>query len=180
MKALVILAALCFSSALLLAAPETRIAAKERVSLDQIVIPMVWFDDYDLEECLDFAWARAIELDTLEMEPKLKGISIVIRGTSPEKDWKGRKLPEDLKDVRIQYHAKAVTLTKLLQEVAKQAKLNLYTTSIGVVFCRPGNSPFPHNIEPKGQVWETLFKHPEQQTNQANKPAQTDGDKPSK
>lgn len=47
--------------------------------LNSIVIPMLSFDDTSVEEAIDFLRARAIELDTQEIDPARKGMNFVIR-----------------------------------------------------------------------------------------------------
>lgn len=47
--------------------------------LENIIIPMIAFDDTSVEEAIDFLRARSIELDTTEIDPARKGINFVIR-----------------------------------------------------------------------------------------------------
>ncbi|MGJ8643910.1 MAG: hypothetical protein ACSHX9_10915 [Luteolibacter sp.] len=47
--------------------------------LRHIVIPSIDFEDTTLEEAIDFLRLRAMELDTLELDPSKKGMNFVIR-----------------------------------------------------------------------------------------------------
>ena len=67
----------------------------------------------------------------------LRGVAATIR-LSREKDWDCGlggfdELPADLRKVRIMFRARDVSLTTFLKYVAGQAKLDLHTTSMGIV-----------------------------------------------
>jgi general secretion pathway protein D len=47
--------------------------------LRRIIIPTINFEDTTVEEAIDFLRQRAIELDTLELDPARKGVNFVIR-----------------------------------------------------------------------------------------------------
>lgn len=55
--------------------------------LKNIIIPVIDFEDTTLEEAIDYLRTRTVELDTLELDPSMKGLNFVIRHpTSTSKD----------------------------------------------------------------------------------------------
>jgi hypothetical protein len=155
---------ICIASAVCLGedAPEPR--AKDRAFLDSVMIGTYGFRDDDLQSALHYAINRSRESDSKEADPRRKGIAVMIR-ISADKDCEGsvgnfNDLPDDLKKVRLNYHPqKSITLTTLLTVVAKQVNLDLYITSVGIVYCRPGLVPFPTARGTMGKIYETLLKH---------------------
>ena len=144
--------------------------AKRRAALDRIMIPLVEFEGDTAQLAVDFAWARTVELDNLELDPKQKGISISIRYASgevyPRRHMRDPDPPQDPNEGKILYSARDIPLTKLLVEIAKQAGFDVYTTSAGVVFCPPGTAPFPNRYAENGETWEALFKVPRKSHNE--------------
>jgi enterochelin esterase-like enzyme len=129
-----------------------RIVAKRRIYLDSIVLEIVDLESATIQQCRDFAWARTVELDS-EVDPKKKGVTILIPQNLDQCN--------ELHEPEISYRAKNITLTNLLKEMARQSGLDVYTTSVGVVFCLPGRAPFPNAAEDKGDIWEAIYKTPQ-------------------
>jgi len=127
---------------------ETRAGvAKSKAFLDSIEMPVVEFKGTTFKEAIDFVWAISVERDADTLDPAQKGVAIQYPSSmkSPKK-------------VSINYRAEDATLTTILKEVAKQGKLDLYITSVGVVFCPSGFAPFPNAKEHNGKVFKTLYK----------------------
>jgi len=164
MKIVLIVLLFFMPCGILLGAKGDHIVAKHRTSLESISIPLVDFEDRTIREAVDFVWSRAVELNTLETDPKKKGISILIRYPSGElyPKWGARNpdRPAEPKGIKIRYRARNVTVCDLLIEIAKIARFDLYTTSVGVVFCPPGTYPFPNANAKNGDTWEQLYKVP--------------------
>ncbi len=153
MKTLHVIITLCATLALASGKEADQAVAKRRNFLDSIIIPKIHFQSNDLQECRDFAWGRTFELDNTEADLKKKGVTILI--------------PHDLDQFKrlhvseINYRANNITLTNLLKEIARQCDLDVHTTSVGVVFCLPGKSPFPNAKASKGETWETIYRVPQ-------------------
>jgi hypothetical protein len=96
------------------------------------------------------------ELDLHTLDPAKKGVTMLIIPPDPihPKLKAGNKEPN-----LINYQARNVSVTTVLIEIAKQAKHDLYLTSAGVIFCPPGNAPFPNKLAKKGLIWDVLHKH---------------------
>jgi hypothetical protein len=81
-------------------------------------------------------------------------------------------LPQELETIKISYFSKKITLYKLLKVVAKEANLDLYLTSKGLIFCKIGTTPRHKKMEDKVVVWGTIHKHQKpQETNQSEQGA---------
>lgn len=153
MKTLLVIISFCMTTLFALGAEADRIVAKRRAFLDSIVFPKVNFQKNDLQECRDFVWGRTFELDDKEVDLSKKGVTILIPHDLVQ--FKKMHVPE------INYRANSITLTNLLIEIARQSNLDVYTTSVGVVFCLPGKSPFPNAKASKGEMWETIYRVPQ-------------------
>lgn len=156
-----------------------RFNAERRAFIESILIDSVSFEDETIAQALSFAWARTVELDPA-MPPKEKGFSVLLRYTTGEMypRWGASSYapPQNPGKNRINYHAKNIALLALLKEIARQTGYDLHATSVGVVFCPPGTSPFPNAHSSKGDIWETLAKAPRQP--QEHKSGEQDGAPP--
>jgi hypothetical protein len=134
-----------------------------RDHLARIRIPVVRFERVSVEEAVDFARMRCIECDPGE-DPTRKGVSMLIlkprREPEPADGELGLGATPERERVRIDYHARDVPLTTLLVEIARQARLDLHITSVGIVFCPKGRMPFPNFKAKEGEVYETLHRAP--------------------
>lgn len=153
MKTLHVIIALCATLAFAPGKEADQVVAKRLNYLDGIVIPKINFQRNNLQECRDFAWGRTFELDDTEVDPNKKSVTILIPHDLDQ--FKRLHVPE------INYRANNITLTNLLKEIARQCNLDVYTTSVGVVFCLSGKSPFPNAKASKGETWETIYRVPQ-------------------
>ena len=137
-----------------------RFLAKKSTFLNSINLPTVDLKQVTVQEALDFAWARTVELDNSTVDPHQKGVSILLR--YPSGEMYPRKLPLDLeppnnpKKLRITISATNILLADLLKEIARQTGYDIYITSVGIVFCPPDTAPFPNASSSKGDVWEKI------------------------
>jgi hypothetical protein len=115
--------------------------AKNKEFFETTKIPVVDYVEVPLGACLSVMACQAAELDQ-ELDAKKKGFKF-----SPVK--------KQLENIEINYQAKNITFTKLLTEVGKQAKLDVYITSEGVIFCEPGIAPFKKDS--KSKVWKVVY-----------------------
>ncbi len=132
-----------------------RIVPKSHEKLDNIILPLVILQEATIEDSCNFIISRCIETDK-ETIVNRKGVSIVkVPSVSDTPKLKSVKKDPPL----INYQARKISVSKLLIEIAKQSKHDLYLTSAGVVFCPPGKAPFPNELAKKGVVWNVLYKH---------------------
>jgi hypothetical protein len=120
--------------------------------LEKIVIPVIEFEEVTVEEAIDFLRMRSFVLEP--GEPEWRGVSWIIipkRGVggppaansntgeppAPLLTDASNPLPE------IHYRARNVGLLTALEEVARQAHLDAYLTTVGIVICRAGDPPLP-------------------------------------
>jgi hypothetical protein len=130
--------------------------------MDGIVIPRVSLEKAPLEEAVDFARFKSVEFDP--SPAPYKGVGIII--CHPQKREKpdtetggpGDAPTADPGSRTITYTAKKVTLTTLLIEIAKQAQLDLHITTVAIVFCSPGQQPFPNDYAENDRIVRTLYK----------------------
>ena len=127
--------------------------------LEKIVIPVIDFEDTSIEEAIDFLRMRSFDLEA--GEPEKRGISWIVGGR--RRDASGSSAGE-LEPVRpnqvpkINYRAKDVGLLTAVEEVARQAHLDVYLTNVGIVVCRPGESPLPVGKMDGEEVWKIIHK----------------------
>ncbi|MFT5905109.1 MAG: hypothetical protein ACI9E1_000700 [Cryomorphaceae bacterium] len=132
-----------------------RIVPKIHEKLDNIILPLVILQDATIEDSCNFIISRCIETDK-ETIANRKGVSIVkVPSVSDNSKLKTVKKNPPL----INYQARKISVSKLLTEIAKQSKHDLYLTSAGVVFCPPGKAPFPNELAKQGVIWDVLYKH---------------------
>jgi hypothetical protein len=135
--------------------------------LNGIVIPKVDFDDVSVEEAVDFARMRSVELDP-DPDPTRRGVGLMIwnfRWTKPSSNESSLDLWTDREPGgrRISYQAQNVTLTTLLMEIGKRARLNVHITSMAIVFCPPGKVPFRWDSGGRKEIYQTLYEVPKKQ-----------------
>jgi len=127
--------------------------------LDRIVIPMVALHDIPLEEAVDFVRFQSAQLDR-EPQPASKGVSILINQPERKEVAASTELGGggNGQGIRINYDARSVRVTDALAEIARQAQLDLYVTSVGIVICPKAQAPFPNAKAERGEIWQTLYK----------------------
>lgn len=161
MKTVLILAMICLSFEIVHGDVSERYLAKKSDFLNNVIISRVDFKDVTIREAIDFAYAHAAELDDASLDPKRKGVSILLRYPSgemyPRRGVADLDPPKNPKKSHIVFIAKNVSLSEFFKEVARQTGYDVYTTSVGVVFCPPGSSPFPNASSSKGDVWEKIY-----------------------
>lgn len=90
--------------------------------LDQIIIPMINFEDTTLEEAVDFLRLRASELDQAETDPTKKGLNFVIRmpKAAPAAGGENQAEPSDAISPRIaQLRLRNVPLSVALKYICE-------------------------------------------------------------
>lgn len=127
--------------------------------LEKIVIPVIDFEDTTVEEAFDFLRMRSFDLEAGESEKR--GVSWIVK--SPSRDASGSSAG-DLEPVRpnhvpkINYRAKDVGLMTAVEEVARQAHVDVYLTNVGIVVCLPDDSPLPVGKMDGEEVWKIIHK----------------------
>lgn len=141
--------------------------------LDRIVIPKVECEKATVEEVIDFARIRSIELDP-ESSKGPTGVSFIISQPKRREGAPAPALAEDNDPGQrlITYVSKNVILTQLLTEIGRQAHLDVHVTDVGIIMCAPGHPPFPNPKVQEGSITKTLYSVPQasQPNNKANKP----------
>lgn len=139
--------------------------------LNQIVIPKVDFSETPIEEAIDFARMRSIQLDP-EEDPTRKGISFILRIPKQEGELEregelGFAPIEPTRTRTITYKADDVRYLDLVAEIARQAALDAYLTSVGIMVVPEDQPPFPNAKAKEGEIWKTLRKASQNQGEQA-------------
>ena len=136
------------------------IMAKRKAALDRITIPSVNLKGVTIQQAVSLAWSYAVELDPTTIDPKEKGVTISVLFPSGKTYCRGGSVKafDDELDASISYQVRDVSLVTLLTEIAKQAGMDLYTTSSGVVLCPAETKPFPNGLSEEGEVWEQLYQ----------------------
>jgi general secretion pathway protein D len=127
--------------------------------LEKIVIPVVNFEDASIEEAINFLRMRSFELEA--GEPERRGVSWIIKSRrSDPADSRAEDLgPVEPNQVpKINYSAKDVGLFTAMEEIARQAYLDVYLTNVGIVICGPGESPLPVGKMDGEEVWKIIHK----------------------
>ena len=122
--------------------------------LEKIVIPVINFQDTSIEEAIDFLRMRSFELES--GEPERRGVSWIMK--SRRSDAGGLEPVEPNQVPKINYIAKNVGLLTAMEEIARQAHLDVYLTNVGIVICGPGESPLPVGKMDGEEVWKTIHK----------------------
>lgn len=146
MKNLTYLAAFISLSIFSMGAEISKGKPEARTALKPITIPVIRLEGVSLGQAVDLLRSRSIELDTVTRDPKLKGTLI---------HFAHIKL-KDVNKITINYSKEDISLKSALVEFAKQAKMDLYLTSVGIVYCPSDKEPFPNTNTQKGEVLETL------------------------
>jgi len=127
--------------------------------LEKIVIPVIDFEDLSIEEAIDFLRMRSFELEL--GEPETRGISWI--NGNPMRDPAdnsaealGPVAPNQVP--KINYRAKDVGLLTAVEEIARQAHLDVYLTNVGIVICGPGEPPLPVGKMDGEEIWKTIHK----------------------
>jgi|GEM_PF-1794309 len=121
--------------------------------LNKIVIPVIDFEDLSLGEAIGYLRVRSIELDPYP-DPEMRGVSILIqhpKGNREEADL-GIPVPPTLP----RFFAQRTTLPDALALSCELAGAEAYLTSVGLVACVRGASPFPNPRSREGEVWSRL------------------------
>jgi len=126
--------------------------------LEEIIIPVVDFENTHLEEAIDYLRIRSMELDE-EGDLGMRGVSILIRSskdeaTSPD----GRSIaPQGGSPLLItRYYAENISILEALTETCRIAQLDAHLTSVGIVICSKGGHPFPNSKARSGEIWKKL------------------------
>ena len=91
-------------------------------------------------EALSYIVSQAIELDPGEFDGKKRGLARFVE--HPDRHHKDCVVaPEGVDENIIVFVEREVSLLQVVVEIAKQSELDLYTSSAGLVFCRPGQKP---------------------------------------
>jgi hypothetical protein len=127
--------------------------------LDEIVIPIIDFQDTSLEEAVDYLRVRSLELDR-EEAPEMRGISIIIRKPRKQEDSNdGLAIQDAARSIRIEkYRRRNITLLKVLTDICDQTQQDAYITSVGIVLCPKDQKPFPNSKGQTGEIWKKLTK----------------------
>ena len=127
--------------------------------LEKIVIPVINFQDTSIEEAIDFLRMQSFELE--EGEPERRGVSWIMksrRSDAANSSAGGLEPVEPNQVPKINYSAKNVGLLTAMEEIARQAHLDVYLTNVGIVICGPGESPLPVGKMDGEEVWKTIHK----------------------
>jgi beta-lactamase regulating signal transducer with metallopeptidase domain len=90
--------------------------------LKAIIIPNIDFEERTIKEVVDFLRLRIVELDTLETDPKKKGINIVLR------------LPKDMEEPQIdELRLRSVPAATALQYICDKTKLQYVVEEFAIV-----------------------------------------------
>ncbi len=124
--------------------------------LDELIIPSVSYSKTPFINTAHSAVSRATELDS-PINPRDKGMGkFALDKTKRPKDC--ITLPEGLMEMPITYEARNITLRQYLIEIARQAKLDLYITSDGLVFTHPTKESRDKLLsKDKLAVWSTIY-----------------------
>lgn len=147
--------------------------------LSKIVIPVVNFQDTPIEDAVDF-----LRMCSFQMEggpPEQRGVSWIIKSQRNDAADNCAGDPVDPDEApKINYSAKDVGLLTAIEEVARQAHLDVYLTNVGIVICHPGESPLPVGKGPgEEKVWKTIHKElPPKDAKQKGKAIPSDRGKP--
>ncbi|MBX3742376.1 MAG: hypothetical protein KF712_15420 [Akkermansiaceae bacterium] len=110
-----------------------------------IVIPEIDFENVTLEEAVDFLRQKAVELDTMELDPARKGVNFIIRRPRPSQGDKGAA-PPDLGSIVIpQLRIRNVPLQTAIQYICDAGKLRFIMDDFAVI------------LTPQNEVGEDLF-----------------------
>jgi general secretion pathway protein D len=98
--------------------------------LNQIIIPVVAFDDIKISEALDFLRARSRELDTVATDPRDKGVNLILNLGNDEKSKEIEKTP-------IHLSLKNTPMSQVLQYITEITHSTMTIGDSGVVIQSP-------------------------------------------
>lgn len=119
--------------------------------LEKIVIPVIEFEEVTVEEVIDFLRMRSFELEP--GEPERIGVSWIVNSAGGVPGTEAANSP-----AKIRYRARNVVLLTALEEVARQAHLDVYLTTVGIVICRAGAPPLSVGNMEGAEILKTLHQ----------------------
>lgn len=131
---------------------------KSKDYLKNFIMPRVVMKNTNLYGCISYAASRSRELDTV-LDPRKKGVKMRLA------------LNEKLKNAKnINYQARNISLLTYFKEISKQANVNCYLTTKGVLLCPDGILP-PDIKNNKAKILETIYKAKKVKQEKAKPPA---------
>ncbi len=127
--------------------------------LEKIVIPVINFQNATIEEAIDFLRMLSCELES--GEPERRGVSWIIKSRRSDVDgssFGGLDSVQPSQGPMINYRAMDVGLLTVIEEIARQAHLDVYLTNVGIVICGSGDPPLPVGKMDGEEVWKTIHK----------------------
>jgi len=112
--------------------------------LEKIVIPVINLEDASIDEAIDFLRMRSFDLE--EGPPERRGVSWIVKSRSvdaADSNAGGLDPVEPSQVPKINYSAKEVGLLTAMEEIARQAHLDVYLTNVGIVICPSGEQALP-------------------------------------
>lgn len=130
--------------------------------LNRILIPKVDISNATPEEAFDYVRYSLMVHDN-ESDPTRKGVSMIIRGSKRQGDIDqdadlGLGSNEGEKVTRITFSAENVPYFDLVAEVARQAQMDAYLTSVGFMIIPEGALPFPNAKAAEGEILKVIRK----------------------
>ncbi|GHC67752.1 hypothetical protein [Roseibacillus persicicus] len=128
--------------------------------LDNVHLSYVAFeeeDEFTFLTAISLAVGKAIELDAFAGENRRRGIGRFVVDSS--KDIRDCVVyPKAAEEIGIVYTGRNITLRTFVVEIAKQAKMDVYTSSAGLVFCPAGKDPKKEFDDEKLSIWSSVYK----------------------
>jgi hypothetical protein len=120
--------------------------------IQRIVFDEVVMKGFTLREALDQLTTRSKTLDA-DPDPTQRGVSFILVPpsgpfTSPD--------AKDLRNQKVDYSGKNVTLDTALREIAKITNHDVFITSAGIVIVPKAIPPFPNEKADKGEIFRKL------------------------
>jgi hypothetical protein len=140
----------------------SKVADEAKSLLETGIVPVLDADDTSVAELIDFLRVRAAEI--ADDNPEKKGICFVER----KPRWAGEQpsqvgLPLSEKELealpRLTLSMKDATFGAVLKEMARQAKLDLYLTTGGLLVRPAGKAPFANEKEEAAGLVEGYYRH---------------------
>lgn len=121
----------------------------QRIVYDEIVMK-----SFTLQEALEQLATRSKTLDA-DPDPTQRGVTFIVVPpsgpfTSPD--------AKDLRNQKVDYSGKNVTLDTALREIGKITLHDVYLTSAGIVIVPRGIPPFPNEKADKGEIFRKLTR----------------------
>ena len=120
--------------------------------LEGMAIPKVEMDAVPLGDAWSYVSMCATEHDPAA-NPQHRGISFLLTGAGGVAGGEEKKpvVPGE-PSPGVTFHGKDVRLLELLREIARQGRLDVYVTEVGVVGVPEGVPPFPNGKAKEGEV----------------------------